>query len=86
MNTSSSQPAKAGTQSNLGFPRDRHEVLRLSLEPRLRRFANPSGKSVVPGRFDQYASNVRISGLSKPVTVLCWSARILTRDEAETSH
>src|SRR3954465_6592949 len=74
MNAAGSQPAKAGTQSNLRFPRDPHEVLRLSLEPRLQRFANPSGKSVVPGRFDQYPSNMRISGFSQPAAVLCWPA------------
>ena len=70
MNAAGSQPTKASTQPHLGFPRDRHEVLRLALKSRLQRFADPSGKSVVPGCFNQDAPNVRIPGLGKPATML----------------
>ena len=86
MNAAGSQPAKAGTQPNLGFPRDRDEVLRLPLEPWLQRFANSSSKPAVPGGFDQDASDVCIAGLGESAAVSCRSAGVLTGDETEISH
>lgn len=74
MNAAGPQPAKAGTQPNLGFPRDRNEVLRLPLEPWLQRFANSGGKSVVPCGFDQDASDMCIAGLGESAAVSCRSA------------
>lgn len=86
MNAACPQPTKASTQSNLSFPRDRHEMLRFPLESWLQRFAYPGGKSVVPGGFDQDTSDLHIAGFCEAAAVSCRSARVLTWDETEMSH
>ena len=47
-------------------------MLRLPFESWLQRFANASGKAIVPCRFNQDAPDVRIAGLGEPATVACW--------------
>src|ERR1700679_1594852 len=86
MNAAGTQPAKSRTKPNLGLPGGCHDVLRLPFESWLQRFANASGKAVVPRRFNQDAPNVRIAGLGEPATVACWPARMLAWDQAEISH
>src|SRR5579859_2223454 len=80
------QTTKARAQPNLGFPRDCDDILRLTFQSRLKRFANACREPVIPSRFDQDPAHVRITRSSELATMSRRSARVLARDQAEIAH
>jgi transposase len=80
------QPAEAMTKPQLRFPGEVDNGLRLTLKPRLQRFADPWRKAIVPSRLNEDASCMGVAGLGQAAAALGVAARILGRYQTEVAH
>src|ERR1017187_9798171 len=86
MNAAVAQTAEPATETHLGFPRDRNDILWLTFESRLQRFAHTRGKPVIPRGLNQDPAYMRIAGSGEFAAVLRRSPLMFAGHQSQISH